>query len=397
MKNPFYLIFILALGLLSCSVVNADNSSSNNIEEQKDYLVYLIEEHPKRQQLVFYEPLNDIHTPILPDWNIDAFSISINNRLAFSSSQDGSSKIYLLDYPFTEDSPIDITPDASIESTPISWSPDGRYLLFESVQATRKTLFLWDGKNILDIHNYHEKVDEIAWSPNGQLAFTEFYTFVFPYDGDSSEVFLWDGNSTTSLSQNPSGVDRLPAWSKDGKLAFLSERNEEYDIFIWDGISKNKGVPDIDTFINIAPNLTQYYSYPTWTNSGTLAFSASREWDLHVQIYEWDGRNSFNISKNQLSHNGGQTWRSDGYWSFTTFFSESDNLYIRDKTNRTILKTKGQYPPAWSQNGLLMFCVNKSPGWTLSLWNGAKVVNVAHSDFIQAKWQNGADVFCSSG
>jgi Tol biopolymer transport system component len=302
-----------------------------------------------------------------------------------------------LDFPYTENVPAEITLDISTENELLSWSPDGHYLLFDSSQTGTKKLSVWDGKVISDIYNYHEKVADVVWSSNGQLAFTDFYTFVSPHDGDSSEVFIWDGKDIVSVSQNPSGVDRSPTWNKENQLAFLSERNGEYDIFVWNGVSKNNGVPDINTFLNIAPSLTQYFSNPTWTNSGSLAFSGNGTWDLNVQIYEWDGQIARNISKNPLSHNGGQTWRNDGYWSFITFFSESQNLYIRDEINQTVVKTKGQYKPAWSQNGLLMFCVPDPQDWTLSIWNGKNVVEVAHGYFIVAKWNNGEYVFCSNG
>jgi Tol biopolymer transport system component len=301
-----------------------------------------------------------------------------------------------LDYPFTENVPISITSYTSSENTPFSWSPDGRYLAFESFRVDEKILSIWDGDSILDIHKYQEEISGISWSLTDRLAFTEFYTFVFPYEGDPSEVFIWDGNTTVSVSQNPTGEDRSPAWSEDGQLAFLSNRNGEYDIFVWDGISENNGQPNIKSFTNVASELTQYFSSPTWTNNNTIAFVAGNESDVHVQVYEWNGQSAKNISQNPPFHNGGQTWRNDGYWAFVTFFSSSQNLYIRDDHNQTVLETKGQYLPAWSRSGLLAFCVPERPNWTLSIWNGKDVVKIAHGGFIMAKWSNGEYVLCSS-
>lgn len=365
--------------------------------EQKDYLVYLINDFQQQQQVVFYDPTENIHTPILPDWDINGFSLSIDNRLAFSSSRDGKGRIYVLDYPFAKNTPIEITPDTSSENLPRSWSPDGRYLLFTSVQTTSKKLLLWDGKSTSNIYHFHETVDEITWNSNGQLAFTDFYTFVFTqdYDGDSSEVFMWDGHTTFNVSQNPSGSDRYPTLSRNGQLAFLSERNGKYDIYVWDGTSKEMGAPYTNSFMNVAPHMTHSYFGLTWTNSGTLAFSAVGEGDSHAQIYEWDGHAIKNISQNPLSDNGTQSWRSDGYWSFTTLFSNRQNIHIRDNANHTVLTTDGYYAPVWSPNGLLMFCNNDSSGWLLSVWNGTKIIEVARGSFIAAKWQNGEAVFCS--
>lgn len=393
MKKQFLclFLFIFFLGVNSCTSANSETKT-------RDLLVYLMVNYPERQTLFFYDPINNLHKQILSDWDIQEFSLSKNYRLAFSSLKDGHSKTYILDYPFTENTPMEISLDISFESTPLSWSPDGRYLLLDSVQENSKKLYIWNGKNFFDVYEYHGQVSEVAWSSSGLLAFTEFYFDDYSADKDYSEIYIWDGNSTINASQNSFGEDRSPAWSQNDQLAFLSNRNEEYDVFVWDGISKNNGSPDIKTFVNIAPELTHYLSYPTWTNSDSIVFSGSSESDLHAQIYEWDGQTAKNISQNPSFHNGGQTWRNDGYWAFITFFSSKQSLYIKDNQNQTILETKGQYQPAWSQSGLLVFCVPEHPEWTLSIWNGKNIVEIAHSNyFITAKWNNGEYVYCSNG
>ncbi len=374
--------------------------SDSNLDgaEKYDYLIYLVNDYPNPQQLMLYDPFTGVHTQILLDWDIGDFNLSIKNQLAFSS-RDNDGKIYVLSYPFQEKNLVEIPITTPSSSIALSWSPDGRYLLFYSVQTDNKTLSLWDGKSITNILNYNGTIDEVTWSPDGHLAFTEFYS-IDPNttrEWGSSEIFYWDGKAVVSVSQNPSGEDRFPAWSSEGDLAFLSARNGQYDILIWDGVSKNKNVPDSNTFINVAPNLAYGFSNPTWTSSGSLTFGASGKEDTLTQIYEWNGQTVSNISKNPSSHNGGQTWRSDGYWSFITFFSSSQDLYIRDNANQTILKTKGQYPPAWSPEGLLIYCVPGDNEWTLSMWNGKKVVEIVRSGYIAASWKNGEAVFCSYG
>jgi len=402
MKKLLCTILVIAvLDLTSCSSIRIDGDSAFDGQEEKhDYLVYQIAEHDKRQ-LRLYDPVNGFDSPILSNWDIEQFSLASNNRLAFSL-HDGNGGVYVLDYPFQNSKPIEIPADISIRSTHLSWSPDGHYLLFSSVHADSKTLSLWDGKRTSDILEYYGKISEVTWSPDDHLAFTEFYNFYgldpnATHEWGSSKVFIWDGNTIASVSQNPSGEDRFPAWNKDGKLAFFSSRNGENDVFVWDGISKKNGMPDIKTFTNIARDFTQYYSVPTWTSSNTLAFSGGGTGDSHIQIYEWNGQTATNISQNPLSNNAGQTWRNDGYWSFVTYYSEGQDLYIRDATNHTVLITKGQYPPAWSRDGLLAFCHYDSSDWILSIWNGVVVVEIARGDFIQATWKNGESVFCSSG
>lgn len=360
--------------------------------------MYVINELSGESQLIFYDPIKQINVPILSGWKIDTVSLSIKNLLAFSSSHEGNSEIYILEYPFTDNIPVNITNDKSADDYVFSWSPDGHYLAFRSERANGKTLSIWDGNEVSNIYQYKVKIGEFSWSVDNRLAFTEFYTFILPYEGDQNEIFVWDGNTITSVSQNPTGNDRSPSWNENGELAFLSERNGEYDIFIWDGISKNKDKPDINSYQKIAPNLTNYYSYPVWNNAGSLTFIAFGPEDQHAQIYEWDGKAANNISKNPDSHNGGQSWRNDGYWSFATFFS-SPFLYVRNERNQTQLTVEGAYAPAWSQNGLLMFCsyVSAPYEWKLSMWDGENIVEIAQGYHIIGAWRNGTKVFCSSG
>jgi hypothetical protein len=65
---------------------------------QKDYLLYKTTEGFGPGKLMFYDPVTNVHTPILPDWNITNFSISVNDQLAFA--HEGDNDIYLLDFPF---------------------------------------------------------------------------------------------------------------------------------------------------------------------------------------------------------------------------------------------------------------------------------------------------------
>jgi hypothetical protein len=385
MKKSLYATLILIL-LCSCST-NKD-----------DYLVYVINELSGESQLIFYDPINEINVPILSGWKIDTISLNTKNLLAFSSSHEGNSEIYILVYPFTDNIPVNITNDKSADDYVISWSPDGHYLAFRSEQADGKTLSIWDGNEVSNIYQYKVQISEFSWSVDNRLAFTEFYTFILPYKGDQNEIFVWDGNTITSVSQNPTGNDRSPSWNENGELAFLSERDGEYDIFIWDGISKNKDKPDINSYQKIAPNLTNYFSYPVWNNAGLLTFIAFGLEDQHAQIYEWDGQAANNISKNPDSHNGGQSWGSDGYWSFATFFS-SPFLYVRNERNQTQLTVEGAYASVWSQNGFLMFCsyVSAPYEWKLSIWDRKNIVEIAQGYHIIAAWRNGTKVFCSSG
>jgi len=358
----------------------------------KEYLVYVVDKYPPGQgQMIFYDPDANKHIPILPEFNVFEISISIDNRLVFSSSAEGNSNIYIIDYPFISSIPVNITQENNLDNYPISWSPDGEYLAFLSRKNEESYIQIWNGENIAEIYQTRNLISEFTWDTNHHLAFTEFSS-----TDDQAEIFIWDENQVVSVSQNPSGYDRYPTWSRDGQLAFLSQNGKEWNIFVWDGVTKDGDTPDTSSFRNIAPNLIGYASTPAWSYKNTLTFTGQVPFET-TQIYEWDGKKAHNISQNLEFNNIGQQWANNGYWAFVTFFSNKHLIYIRDENNQTILTTEGQYTPAWSQNGYLMFCTKASSGWRLSIWNGEKVIEIANGPIISAQWRSGKGVYCSSG
>jgi Tol biopolymer transport system component len=254
----------MGIEAMTFSIFRGDTDNQKDFlitTDQDDYLIYVNDHH-----LYFYNPVEDSHQPILPDWYIDTwytFSISKEDRLAFSSAFDGGNNIYILDYPFKEDLPVRITSDNSAQYYRMTWSLDGKYLAYAAHYDAAATLFIWDGNTSFQVFHSPERIGEISWSPDGRLTFTEF-NFVSSRDEveDTSEIFIWDGEKTVNLSQNPSGQDRFPTWNADGQLAFLSEREGKHNIYIWDGVSEINGKPDMNTINNVAPNRTYYSSYP---------------------------------------------------------------------------------------------------------------------------------------
>ena len=365
--------------------------------KEGDYLVYLTTNPSEKSQLIFYSLTNEHKMPLLSNWDISGIAVSANGRLAFVSVQENARAIYILDYPFTNGEPVRITEDNSKDYSRMTWSKDGQYLAYVSTQDDKSSLSIWDGEHIFQIFDSFKQISELSWGPDNRLAFTEFA--LAANEKDSGEIFFWDGEKIVNLSQNPTGEDRFPEWNENGLLAFNSNQNGEHDILVWDGHSTKHGLPDVDTFSNIAPHVTHYYSAPLWSDSNTLTFAGSSPGDKHIQIYEWDGMKAHNLSQNPDFNNGGQRWRGDGYWSFSTYFSSEQLIYVRDTQNQPVLITEGWYPPAWSPSGYLIFCnqteTDTGRQWVLSLWDGAKVIEIEQSFKIEAFWSNSSSVLCS--
>ena len=377
---------------------------SPDINEKNEFLVYVARiwdpMMSSKPQLTLYDPANNKTQILSTNVSHNNFSISKNNRLAFEKDEN----IYVWDYPFKENTPTKITFDGSpaTQMNVLSWSLDGRYLPFTKVQGDSKKLFLWDGKNILDLYSYQGVIsshgtswtnyDGTAWSNNGKLAFTEDFIDNRGYASFLGKIFVWDGKDVVNVSQNPSG---FPAWSKDGQLAFLSSQNGEYTISVWDGKSKNNGAPDVKTIAD--PDLEFFnLSQPTWTNSGSIVFMGRGKTGGKSQIYEWDGQTIKNISQTPSIDFYALAWRIDGYWS--SLVNLGSTVIVRDNANQTVLETRGD-DSEWTQSGLLVFCNSSETKWTLSIWNGKNIVDVAQGDDVYAKWtnSNGKSIECTYG
>lgn len=372
--------------LLAHFIVSAQESSN-------DLLVYtVIKNH--NTLLMLYDFGNATNTQILTSADFIWFSLSQDGQLAYSANE-SNGEIYLLDTRAVETEAINITQMPATRESPLLWSPDGRYLAFISRQDRKLLLYIWDGETALNVTP--EDLPEIpnsyrtTWSYDGQLAITVSY-------GNSSnarpnEIYLWDGNTTSNLSQNPTGRDTYPVWSVDGRLAFLSKRDDKNDIYVWDGVSFKDGSPDFDTFTNIAPELTSFMSEPVWDNEGLLSFLALSQQSTSAQLYVWDGQTATNISQDWLSESGTPHWSSDGRLAFIRLFDPQLLLHVYDADKLPLLRVATRSSPAWSSGGYLMFC---SPRKELSIWDGSVIVKVASGE-IRASWGNGNSTVCSSG
>jgi WD40 repeat protein len=397
-------LLLVVLALMVVVLIRQDdrhNSGLQNIPEPSvDRLVYTVFNYDDgTTSLMLYEPDKGKSTPILVDVDFRDFSFSVDGRLAFSSGKEGNGEIYVIDIQTENSQPISLTQNPATYGHPLAWSPDGHYLAFESFQSGGvREICVWDGEQTIVVTP--EDMPGTAnsyrayWSNDGRLVFEVFYGY--SSDDIPSEIYLWDGHKTVSLSQNPTGEDRYPAWSADGQVAFLSDWNGDYDVFVWDGVSVKNGIPNRDTFTNVAPDLTAYYSRPAWTNTGLLSFGATPPQEHYSQIFVWDGQTATNISDNPGLHNGSQRWHDNGDWAFATFFSSQQLMYVRDKENQPLLTVEG-YSSVWNSDGYLIFCHYGQMGWILSLWDRQRVIEIVRGYEIRAQWQSGSRMICSSG
>lgn len=391
--------------LLTLAVVVMISTASDrgSLVENNDVLAYSHFTYENGTTLYLYDTSRGEHREIYQTDGHIRFVFSADGRIAFSEN---NGELFIVDTAASNQVPFDLTREIEVRGYPLGWSPEGQYLAFATRQDEKRLLlYIWDGESIFDITPdtgaWTPEQYYVDWSNDGRLAVTVFFSFISPSDEGPSEIYLWDGNTMMNLSQNLEGEDRFPVWNKQNELAFLAITGERSRLYVWDGVSYRDGAPDAASYRQIAPGMTAYYSSPTWTTNGSIAFGVQLPTDQRSQIYRWDGESLVDISQNPDAHNGGETWNANGYWAFVTYFSPEQLIFIRDPDNNTLLETEGQYTPAWSSGNNLAFCrMERSESnldWILSIWNEVTLTEIARGDEIYAQWQSGQQTVCSSG
>lgn len=398
-KGRFTLLLTIALMLILAALLIFSRSDSeteyaaNIASEDTDMLAYVSGDN----NLLLYNPRTRTATKLLD--NVDNFLIAHDGRVAFSPLDNGD--IYIVDPAVPNDSPINITQNADTGHHPIAWSPDGRYLAFSSQQDRREqALYVWDGetiRNIMPENNpsatYPFYVD---WSNTGQLAFTV-------RDNNPSEIYVWDGNRTFNLSQNPDSSDWSVSWNSDGQLLFTSYQDRDSNTYVWDGISFDGETPDVDTFTTI--DTGEYSTSVTWTEDGNIMYTLSPAethsgtpeiilWDLEsqsiVEQFSALSSSSWLVDDNQLIISSGL---ASGLPAFYLDVTDIEGQILFSEIT-------GEF--SWSTDGYLAYCLidreNRDRGWILSIWDGEETWAVTDTYYKPIQWQSEQHTFsCNAG
>lgn len=112
-----------------------------------------------------------------------------------------------------------------------SWSPDGRRLAFTSTRDGNSEIYVLDTDNGAQIRLTYDAADDRdpAFSPDGTR-------LVFDSDrAGNRELYVMpaSGGVPTRLTVDP-GIDRQAAWSSTGTIAFASDRGSDFDLYAID-------------------------------------------------------------------------------------------------------------------------------------------------------------------
>lgn len=276
----------------------------------------------------------------------EGFPLPNATQLAFASDRSGTGlSLFVVNLDGTGLVEIETPPNSA--NRPSAWSPDGRFLIFESNQGGSLEQFLVDmGTQEMISFNREFQAQFDSWSADGQRLLISVPT------GAGIEISISDlsGMIKQPLTDGtyPAG---LPVLSPDGQaVAFVATPPEggPVDIYI------------VDVEGNEPVNLTQSDSndlFPRWSPDGSkIAFITDRDGNPEIYVMDSDGGNLTNLSNSlaQESPQGDFAWSPDG--SQILFHTDRDGdveVYIMDATgeNQTNLSNSpgNDFSAIWVQ------------------------------------------------
>lgn len=270
--------------------------------------------------------------------NLTGRRSAFGSKIVFVSTKTGFKEIYQCD--FDGQGIEQLTNSRSISLTP-ALSPDGKYLAYTDYSTGRPALYIrnqLDGKSVMASKS-GISIDP-AWRNSREVATT------LSFEGDQ-EIYLLksDGALYRRLTRSR-GIDLSPTFSPDGnKMAFVSERNGQPQIFIQDLLSGE------------AKRLTfngDYNTQPSWSPSGDkIAYTTcekSGEFNIFTVGVDGSGLKQLTAHTGQ---NESPSWSPDG--EMIVYTSNRDGkrrLYtmgLTGKNQRVLLQMAGEQMQAvWS-------------------------------------------------
>lgn len=280
-----------------------------------------------------------------PDWDP-------NNRLVFASIRDPQgdekSDIYLTEVALgnaDRQNATQLSQDPSTDDDP-SFSPDGRKVAFTSGRSGNPDIWVMSdsGGELRPLTN-HPGIDQ---SPDWGWGAT------ITASGDPSTT------SSTFATPLPAPVNVASAGPGDTQIAFASDRDGDFEIFVMDGDGMN---PRQLTFNTATDDM------PAWSMDGRrLAWESDEAGTFDIYVMNADGSDPRRISDSN-ANDWGPAWSPDG--SQIAFFSDRDGdmeLWLMSAeggvaTQLTSNSEAVDRSPSWSPDGQqLLYYSDKTGG-----------------------------------
>ena len=229
-----------------------------------------------------------------PEWDHAPAWSPDGQRIAFHSLRDGNWEIYVMN---ADGSGVTrLTNQLERDWLP-SWSPDGKQIAFESHRDGNGNVYVMnaDGTNVRRLTDHSDWDGWPTWSQHGwQIAF-------FSDRGANGDIYVMasDGTNVTRLTDSPEW-DEEPAWMPNGpRIAFSSARDGNREIYLMtadgEGLTRMTDHPASD-------------SKPAWSPDGQgIAFESDRDGNWEIYVMGRDGRSPMRLT-NSDSYDGWPSW-----------------------------------------------------------------------------------------
>ena len=208
--------------------------------------------------------------------DVDQIAWSANKTLAFTARHGDISRITVID--LRNHDMRQLTDDTSFNTNP-AWSPDGRWLVFQTNDASGADIYVIDaeGNNLRRLTSDPGFDGDPSWSPDGRhiafLSSRSGWTDLYVMDLDGGNLH----KMTDDMAR-----EEHPVWSPDGtSIAFASHRSMNWDLYLLElATGKVRQLTD-------SPARDHY---PTWSPDGMrVAFESNRDGEAGIYILDLVG------------------------------------------------------------------------------------------------------------
>ncbi len=155
-----------------------------------------------------------------PRWSPDGKQIVFVSPCSPRNETYPGGRLFIMNHDGSDSHPLQIPINLEGDFDP-NWSPDGKSIIFTSVQTGRFQIFQYFLANdyTRNLSNSKSYDSSPTWSPDGKL-------IAFVRKTSASQIWLMDSNGANQVQFNlsdPALVCQSPAWTPDGQMILFSQ------------------------------------------------------------------------------------------------------------------------------------------------------------------------------